>query len=349
MGRTGVLTPVAIFEPIDIDGSTVERASLHNCSIMFELFGSKGPYKYMDIEIYKANMIIPQVQSVKHSGILFHEYKIYEPTVCPVCGGEVVHKTAVDSTTLVCTNPACPGKLINRLDHFCGKKGLDIKGISKATLEKLIDWGWLEDFTGIFELSQNRSEWIKKPGFGEKSVDKILSSIETGSTCELHQFIAALGIPLIGTTAAKELTKVFKTWEEFINAIDNKFAFYTLPNFGSEMHNSIIKFNYSEARLLVEHYISFKEIEKQESSIGEDLTGKTFVITGKLNHFKNRDEIKSCIESLGGKVSGSVSKNTNYLINNDVNSTSSKNSTAKSLGIPILSEEDFIQTFGIIN
>lgn len=348
MGRTGVLTPVAIFEPIDVDGSTVERASLHNCSIMFELFGSKGPYKYMDIEIYKANMIIPQVQSVKHSEILFHDYKIYEPTTCPVCGGEVVHRVTVDSMTLACTNPACPGKLINRLDHFCGKKGLDMKGISKATLEKLIDWGWVTDFTDIFELSIHKEEWVKKPGFGIKSVEKVLNAINTGANCELHQFIAALGIPLIGSTASKELVKHFKTWEEFIEAAEGGFAFYTLPNFGGEMHNSIVRFNYAEARLLADHYIHFNSPEVAPAPVGESLAGKTFVITGKLTHFKNRDEIKAKIEALGGKVTGSVSKNTNFLINNDVNSTSSKNMTAKSLGIPILSESDFIQTFGIM-
>lgn len=347
MGRTGVLTPVAIFEPIDIDGSIVERASLHNCSIMFELFGSKGPYKYMDIEIYKANMIIPQVQSVKHDEILFHDYKIYEPTVCPVCGGEVAHKITVDSMTLACTNPTCSGKLINRLDHFCGKKGLDMKGISKATLEKLIDWGWVNDFTDIFELSVRRSEWVQKPGFGAKSVEKILNAIDTGANCELHQFIAALGIPLIGSTASKELVKHFETWEKFVEAVESGFAFYALPNFGGEMHNSLVSFNYVEAKLLADHYIHFNIPEVAPALIGESLTGKTFVITGKLTHFKNRDEIKSKIEALGGKVTGSVSKNTSYLINNDVNSASSKNMTAKSLGIPILSESDFIQTFGI--
>ena len=347
MGRTGALTPVAIFEPIDVDGSTVERASLHNCSIMFELFGSKGPYKYMDIEIYKANMIIPQVQSVKHNEILFHDYKIYEPTACPVCGGEVAHKVTIDSMTLACTNPACPGKLINRLDHFCGKKGLDMKGISKATLEKLIDWGWVEDFISIFELSIHKDEWVQKPGFGVKSVEKVLNTINTGASCELHQFIAALSIPLIGSTASKELAKHFETWEKFVEAAESGFAFYTLPNFGSEMHNSIVEFNYAEARLLADHYIHFNVPEVAPAPVGESLAGKTFVITGKLTHFKNRDEIKARIEALGGKVTGSVSKNTNYLINNDVNSTSSKNATAKSLGIPILSEDDFIQTFGI--
>lgn len=346
MGRTGVLTPVAIFEPIDVDGSTVERASLHNCSIMSELFGPLGPHKYQEVEVFKANMIIPQIKSVKQTG-LYEENTIHDPTTCPVCGGEVVYKSVVDSVSLACTNPTCPGKLINRLDHFCGKKGLDMKGISKATLEKLIDWGWVNDFTDIFELSIRKGEWVQKPGFGVKSVEKVLNAINTGANCELHQFIAALGIPLIGSTASKELAKHFETWEKFVEAAEGGFAFYTLPNFGSEMHNSIVEFNYAEARLLADHYIHFNVPEVAPAPVGESLAGKTFVITGKLTHFKNRDEIKARIEALGGKVTGSVSKNTNFLINNDVNSTSSKNATAKSLGIPILSESDFIQTFGI--
>lgn len=346
MGRTGVLTPVAIFEPIDVDGSTVERASLHNCSIMSELFGPLGPHKYQEVEVFKANMIIPQIKSVKQTD-LYEESTIHDPTTCPVCGGEIIYKSVVDSVSLACTNPTCPGKLINRLDHFCGKKGLDMKGISKATLEKLIDWGWVNDFTDIFELSIRRSEWVQKPGFGAKSVEKVLNAINTGANCELHQFIAALGIPLIGSTASKELAKHFETWEKFIEAAEGGFAFYTLPNFGGEMHNSLVSFNYAEAKLLADHYIHFNAPEVAPTPTGESLTGKTFVITGKLTHFKNRDEIKSKIEALGGKVTGSVSKNTNFLINNDVNSTSSKNMAAKSLGIPILSESDFIQTFGI--
>ena len=346
MGRTGVLTPVAIFESIDVDGSTVERASLHNCSIMSELFGPLGPHKYQEVEVFKANMIIPQIKSVKQTD-LYEENTIHDPATCPVCGGEVVYKSVVDSVSLACINPTCPGKLINRLDHFCGKKGLDMKGISKATLEKLIDWGWVSDFTDIFELSIHKGEWVQKPGFGAKSVEKVLNAINTGANCELHQFIAALGIPLIGSTASKELAKHFETWEKFVEAAEGGFAFYTLPNFGSEMHNSIVEFNYAEARLLADHYIHFNVPEVAPAPIGESLAGKTFVITGKLTHFKNRDEIKARIEALGGKVTGSVSKNTNFLINNDVNSTSSKNATAKSLGIPILSESDFIQTFGI--
>ena len=348
MGRTGVLTPVAIFEPIDMDGSTVSRASLHNISIMAGLFGPFGPCRGDEVEVFKANMIIPQIKSVKNVCSHYEEYQIKIPHECPICGGMTQEWVINDSVSLICIDSNCPGKLINRLDHFCGKKGLDIKGISKATLEKLIDWGWLDDYIGIFELSRFKDEWIQKPGFGIKSVEKVLNSISAGATCELHQFIAALGIPLIGSTASKELAKHFKTWDEFVAAAEGDYPFYQLPNFGGEMHNSIVSFNYVEAKLLAEHYITFNyDMGDSTPAAGTDLSGKTFVITGKLTHFKNRDEIKARIEALGGKVTGSVSKNTNYLINNDVNSTSSKNATAKSLGIPILSEDDFIQTFGI--
>lgn len=349
MGRTGVLTPVAIFEPIDMDGSTVERASLHNVSVLNDTLHGWG-YKGQKVEIFKANMIIPQIASAEVPEDLpqYTHPWFKRPEVCPICGGEVHFNKMNDSTFLVCTNPSCDGKLINRLDHFCGKKGLDIKGVSKATLEKLIDWGWLTDYTGIFELSCFKDEWVQKPGFGVKSVVKVLDAISAGANCELHQFIAALGIPLIGSTASKELSKHFQTWDEFVAAAESGYPFYQLPNFGGEMHNSIVSFNYAEAKLLAEHYITFNYTQGESTpSTGTDLSGKTFVITGKLTHFKNRDEIKTRIEALGGKVTGSVSKNTNYLINNDVNSTSSKNATAKSLGIPILSEDDFIQTFGI--
>ena len=348
MGRTGVLTPVALFEPIDMDGSTIERASLHNVSVMSDLFGPFGPYRSDEVEVFKTNMIIPQIKSVKNVCSHYYEYQLRIPEVCPICGGKTAIRTGIDSMNLVCTESSCPGKLINRLDHFCGKKGLDIKGISKATLEKLIEWGWLLDYTDIFELTVHKNEWIQKPGFGVKSVEKVLNAISAGATCELHQFIAAIGIPLIGSTASKELSKHFQTWDEFVAAAESNYPFYQLPNFGSEMHNSIVSFNYAEAKLLAEHYINFNYTKGDSTlSTGADLSGKTFVITGKLTHFKNRDEIKSRIEALGGKVTGSVSKNTNYLINNDVNSTSSKNATAKSLEIPILSEDDFIQTFGI--
>ena len=349
MGRTGVLTPVAIFEPVDIDGSTVERASLHNISVMAGIFSPLGPHKYQEIEVFKANMIIPQIASANKEG-LYEENKILIPRECPICGGMTQHWAENDSVVLVCIDSGCPGKLINRLDHFCGKKGLDMKGISKATLEKLIDWGWVSKCSDIFDLATHDKEWVQKPGFGVKSVEKALNAISTGSHCELHQFIAAIGIPLIGSTASKDLAKHFKTWDDFVAAAESNYPFYQLPSFGGEMYRNLVKFDQTEAKYIADHFIQFntpeaKVEESAESAV--DLTGKTFVITGKLTHFKNRDALKTKIEALGGKVTGSVSKNTTYLINNDVNSTSSKNQTARSLGIEILSETDFIETFGI--
>lgn len=344
-GRSDVLTPVAIFEPVEIDGSVVERASLHNISIMDELSGGiamVGDTLY----IYKSNQIIPQVDSWVHGSKSREDILLLLPDVCPVCGAATSIKMDFMSKMLICTNPACGGRLINALDHFCGQTGLDIKGISKATLEKLIDWGWVESYTDIFELKRFKDDWIKKTGFGIKSVEKILEKIDASANCELYQFLAALGIPLIGTTAAKELAKYFTTWDNFINAVKSNFDFSTIPNFGLGMHNSIINFNYTEAELLVSHYISFKEpVSVSEQTNATTLSGITVVITGKLNNFKNRDELKEQIESLGGKVTGSVTKNTDYLINNDVTSTSSKMVQAKRLNIPVVSEEEFVQLF----
>lgn len=271
------------------------------------------------------------------------------PKLCPICKSPLITKKDNDSESLFCPNDACEGKFINKLEHFCGKKGLDIKGISKATLEKLINWGWINSFTSLFYLKEHREEWIKKPGFGEKSVDKILDSISNSSNCELYQFLSAIGIPLIGITASKSLAKDFNTYSDFRAAIQNDFKFWNKENFGFEMHNAIIGFDYTEADELVNKgLITFKSSINNSNEDVKQLDGLVFVITGKVNHFKNRDELKNKIESMGGKVTGSISKNTSYLINNDKNSTSSKNKNAKLLNIPIISEDDFIETFGII-
>ena len=252
------------------------------------------------------------------------------PDVCPICGEPTVKVTEIDSTVLTCTNDACSGKLINRLDHFCGKKGLDVKGLSKATLEKLIEWKWVKSFTDIFELYHFEEKWYNQSGFGEKSVKKILSAIDTSRQCELYQYISALGIPLIGETASKELAKYFKTWEAFVEAAEGKsFNFYDLPNFGVEMHYAIKNFDYTEAKYIYYNYLKIAEVKTEEKK--DILNGKTFCITGSVKRWANRDEAKAFIEALGGKVTSSVSKNTNYLLNNDINSTSSKNMTAKSV------------------
>ena len=347
MGRTGVLTPVAVFEPIDIEGSTIERANLHNLSVLRETLHGRG-WEGQKIEVFKANMIIPQIASAEEDDER-SKYYFMAPVFCPICKSLLIKKKDNESEFLFCPNDACEGKLINRLDHFCGKKGLDIKGLSKATLEKLIDWGWVKNISSLFALEYYRDEWIQKPGFGPKSVDKILNAIDySRNTCELHQFICALGIPLIGSTASKELANYYKTYENFRMAIDIGVQFWSgHDGFGIEMHKAIVNFDYSEADALVQSgVITFNSITEKTNQ-ENTLDNLTFVITGKLNHFKNRDAIKEKIESLGGKVTGSVSKNTNYLINNDKDSTSSKNKSAKTLGIPILSEADFIEMFGI--
>lgn len=351
MGRSGSLTPVAIFDPIEIEGSTVERASLHNISIMEALSG--GFERIGDtVYVFKSNQIIPQISEWEHNGDYDEECQLLIPKVCPYCGQPTEVRKDIDSKVLYCTNSNCEGKLINVLDHFCSKKGLDIKGLSKATLEKLIEWGWVNDITDIFTLKDHRAEWIQKTGFGVKSVDKVLAAVEVSRSCDLQQFICALGIPLIGATASAELAKVFPSWADFINAIhNNEYYFSTLQNFGDEMHYSLKTFDYTLANYIINNNlvnINNTNIDNNNNNIDNNkLSNITFVITGKLVKFRNRDEITNVITSLGGKVTGSVSKNTDYLINNDIESTSSKNRTAKSLGIPILTEENFIEKFSI--
>ena len=346
MGRTGILTPVAVFKPIELDGSTISRASLHNISIMEELSG--GFERVGDtLHIYKANMIIPQISKWEHNGEYSEETHLSIPEECPICGGKTKIKQEIGTKVLYCSNSACEGKLINRLDHFCGKKGLDIKGLSKATLEKLIDWEWVSSFKDLFEVKNYREEWIKKPGFGVKSVDKVLNAIEDSKNCELANFIASLGIPLIGTTASKEIVKVFSDWDSFMSAVESGYHFWDIQNFGYEMHSAITKFDYTEAKELYNNYLAVNSAQPQSDKIENNLDGLNFVITGKVVHFKNRDELKSVIEAHGGKVVGSISSKTNYLINNDVESTSSKNVSAKKLGVPIISEDAFLEMFSL--
>lgn len=351
MGRTGVLTPVAVFDPIEIDGTIVERASLHNVSIMKEILGDCA-YVGEPLQVYKANQIIPQIAEagpkydygyvIAHGGVSAND--VIER--CPICGGDVAYITSDDGViNAYCDNPLCEGKLINRLEHFCGKKGLDIKGLSKATFQKLTDWEWLENLEGIFNLNQYRNEWIKKPGFGITSVDKILKSIEEHRHTTLDTFISAIGIPLIGRTVAKDLINYFETYEDFRNAVnDDKYDFSMLDNFGEEMNKSIKNFDYAEADRISKLLI-FDAPVVNNIQINNSLTGKTIVITGKLTTFKNRAELKAVIESHGGKVTDSISSKTDILINNDINSASSKNQAAKKRNIPILSELDFMKLY----
>lgn len=269
------------------------------------------------------------------------------PEVCPVCGGKTEVRMDIDTKVLCCTNPTCDGKLINKLDHFCGKKGLDIKGLSKATLEKLIAWEWISNLSDIMLLINHRDEWIQKPGFGQKSVDKILDAIAESKTTTLDSFISSLGIPLIGQSVSKELIKHIESYEDFRQKAKDKFDFSIYNGFAENKTSAIWEFDFTEA----DKIYPYLNIEQKNNEINDDYE-KTcenlkIVITGKLGYFKNRESLKSCIELHGGKVVNSISSSVNYLINNDIQSNSSKNLSAKELGIPILSEEEFIKKFNL--
>ena len=347
MGKTGQLTPVAIFDPVDDGESVIERASLHNLNIMGQTLGT-NPYFGQKIWVAKMNQIIPQIvrsEGGNEGTVYYLDKKVLTyPNICPICG----EPTTVKDDFLYCSNPNCEGKFINRLDHFVGKKGLDIKGLSKATLQKLINWEWVGTISDIFKLYQHKNEWYKKDGFGVKSVDNILNAIEDAKFCELWQFLSALSIPLIGSTYAKQIAKRLETWNDFIDYIiqpQNDFIHW--EGFGYEMSKSLKKFDYAEAQYMIDNdfihlknnlYITPEKMDLFKS----ELNGKIFVITGKLTSFKNRDEAKEKIESAGGKVVDSVSKKTDYLVNNDINSTSSKNQKAKQLNIPIITEAQLL-------
>lgn len=350
MGRSGILTPVAVFNPIEIGGSVVERASLHNYSVMQETLGE---YAYIGepLKVIKSNMIIPQIveagpkldyaEIVSHGGATAGD----QIEKCPYCGEaiELINNDGV--ITVWCTNDSCEGKFINRLEHFAGKKGLDIKGLSKATFDKLIDWGWITEIKDIYNLHTHRADWIKKSGFGVASVDKILNSIEEHKITTLDAFISAIGIPLIGRTAAKKLCEYFYTYEDFRDAVmDDTYNFFTIDSFGFEMNDSLKNFDYSEADELFK-FLAFKTPVENSKQISNNLEGKIIVITGKLTKFKNRNELKEVILQHGGKVADSISGKTSILINNDVNSESAKNKAAKARNIPIISEVDFMKLY----
>lgn len=268
------------------------------------------------------------------------------PDVCPICGGAVeIVESDSGTLELYCTNEQCEGKLVNRLDHFCGKKGLDIKGLSKATLGKLIDWGWVTRTMDLFYLHHYRREWIEKPGFGIKSVDKILDAVEAARHTTLEKYLSAIGIPLIGKTYAKKLADEFCQYDVFRNCASG-FDFTMIDGIGPEKCEAIWKFDYTEADAMVDRcIIEFIEEESALENSGNALEGKIFCVTGKIKHWKNRDELSAAITAAGGKVTSSVSSKTSYLVNNDINSTSSKNLKAKELNIPIITEEELLAMF----
>ena len=343
MGKTGVLTPTAVFKQVEIDGTVVERASLHNISIMKELGIT---HKGQIVNVFKANQVIPQIDSVEPIDSDDELDVIEIPTKCPICGSATEIVKDNESEVLICTNPDCRGKLLGQLSHFVSKNAINIDGLSVQTLQKLIDLGWVKSFPDIYHLFDHKEEMYKLDGFGKKSVDKLLDNIQKSRNTELSRFIYALSIPLIGRTASKEIAKAcYDDITIFIGMIKSN-QLYKLVNdidgFGDTMLRSLcdyVKLHMSGIEALSEEFIFAK---RECNSSKSDLSGKTFVITGSLSHYKNRDELISVIESLGGKISGSVSSKTSFLINNDTESNSSKNRKAKELGIPIISESNFL-------
>lgn len=267
------------------------------------------------------------------------------PKICPICGADTKIIQENDSKVLICTNDNCKGKLLGKLVHFCSKSAINIEGMSEATLQFLIDKGWVKSFKDIYKLDYYRQNWKKYDGFGDKSVDKLLNAIENSRITTLDRFIYSLSIPLIGRLTSKDISKYCNnSIGEFTFIMENtSLEFATIDGVGVSVTTSLDDWwniNRDMFYELAEEFVFSKKKENDNAIV--DLSGKTFVITGSLNHYKNRDELVGVIEALGGKVSGSVSSKTDYLINNDVNSSSSKNVKAKKLGVPIITEEEFI-------
>lgn len=346
LGKTGQITPVAVFDPVEIDGSIVEKATLHNLSIFESYKLAVGD----TITAYRANAVIPQVAE-NLSAICRDddsvEY-IQPPTTCPVCGMPVEVKQDNNTKFLVCGNDGCDGKLIAQLTHFASKNAMDIDGLSESTIEKLVNTGILSSIMDIYDLYIRQNDMTKIDGLGEKLVDKLLKSIDDSKVTTLDRYIYSLSIPLIGRTASKAISNYFNgDFDEFYEhcCYRSDFDFEKLDGFGSQMAESIQNYINNNCDMIFYVLPQILTIEKPDvtGANNSNISGKTFVITGKLNSFGNRDELKDKIESMGGKVAGSVSAKTDFLINNDIESNSSKNKKAKDLGIPIIDEQKIIE------
>lgn len=338
MGKTGSLCPVAIFDSVEIDGTEVSRASVHNWSMVQDLELGIGD----TITVYKANMIIPQIaDNLTRSGTVTF------PDECPICGGLTKIVKDKDTKVLMCDNPNCKGKLLGKLTHAVSKNALNIDGMSEATIEFLIERGWLSSIKDIYRLNYYREPWKEYDGFGDKSVDRLLDNIETSRKTTMARLLYSLSIPLIGKSASKDIANYcHHDVQTFINFMNVHYDFTVIDGFGAEMQKSLSNWWKDNEEIFYDFVKEFIFEKVEENSGSVDLSGKTFVITGSLTHYKNRDELVGVIESLGAKVSGSVSAKTSYLINNDKLSSSSKNQKAQKLNIPIISEEDFIKIIG---
>lgn len=351
MGKTGTLTPVAVFDAVDIDGSTVERASLHNISVMKYVLGRS--WEGQKIGVCKANLIIPQVKwaeqfdASKFDDSILNVSYINVPDKCPICGSHTKIIKDNDSEVLCCTNDNCRGRLLGKLSHAVSRNALNIDGLSEASIEKFINLGFLNSIKDIYHLSEHEKELKSLDGFGKKSIDKLLASIEKSRNTNLEKFLYSLSIPLLGKSASKMVAEsVDYDFGIFIKemTIEGAEYFRYLPGVGDALIESLDSYFNKHCSDIFELSKEFTFRSKDVSiSENSNISGKTFVVTGSVNHFSNRDELKKTIESYGGKVVGSVSKKTDYLLNNDINSTSSKNTKAKALGVKIITEEDFLK------
>ena len=335
--RTGLINPVAGFEPVELEGTTVSRASVHNISIMKELKLGIGD----TIRVYKANMIIPQIaENLTGSG------NAPVPHICPACGQETVVKKENDVECLFCVNPGCPAKKIKSFGLFTSRDAMNIDGLSEATLEKFIARGFIHDFGDIFEINRYRDEIVEMEGFGQKSYDNLIESLKRAKKTTLPRVIYSLGIANIGLANAKVICRYFNNDLEKIRHASLE-EISEIDTIGPVIAGNLVSyFQDEENNRRLDHLMSFLHIQDEGPKQEQIFAGMNFVITGSLVHFGNRSEAKELIESLGGKVTGSVTKKTNYLINNDIQSSSSKNKKARELGIPILSEEDFLNLVG---
>ena len=335
--RTGLINPVAIFEPVELEGTTVSRASVHNISIVKELQLGIGD----TIKVYKANMIIPQIaENLTRSG------NLVIPDKCPVCGQEARIRKENDVETLYCMNPDCVAKKIKSFSLFTSRDAMNIDGLSEATLEKFIAMGFIHNFGDIFEIGKYKDQIVEMEGFGQKSFDNLMVSLEKAKKTTLAKVIYSLGITGIGLANAKVICKYFDDDIEKIRHADEE-EISAIEGIGPVIAGSMADFKSAENNQKLDHLLSHLHLVHEETSAEQVFAGKTFVITGSVEHFSNRSEAKEFIEARGGKVTGSVTKKTDYLINNDKTSASSKNKKAQELGIPILSEEDFLELAGI--
>ena len=332
--RTGLINPVAVFEPVELEGTTVSRASLHNVSIFEELMLGVGD----EISVYKANMIIPQVYE---NFTKSNTEKV--PKICPACGKDTTIKKDNESKVLLCTNPDCQVKHIKQYALMASRDALNIDGLSESTLEKFLSKGFIKSDSDLFHLDRFKDEIINMDGFGKRSYEKLIAALDEAKNTTVSRFLYSLGIAGIGSANAKMIAKYFDNdIDRIISA--SKDDLLEIEGIGEVLANSIADFFKSEKNIEnVESLRKILKFEKEESGSGDKLSGKVCVITGSLQHFSNRNELKELIEKNGGKVSGSVSSKTNYLINNDTASNSSKNKKAKELGVEIISEEDFLK------